>query len=464
MTDVRHDILKGLARNPAAPNGVLLRLLSPEALSAWFWLCLRPDPPAELVDAMINHPDFRVRGSIAESWNADPADRARLVDDPEPKVRMALASGPEPFRMDVAPLPDAAYERLLSDPDKDVRYWAVRSRSIPPRILAGYADHADPAVRAAVCGAWDGLTPATREALLADPDTEVRRAAARRACVDDAALTDELLDTLDKWPREDVLMKGRLSRATAERLVASEDSEERHAVASNPSLPPDLVARLASDPEHHVRLAISVRPGLTEDERAAIDYGVDPKDRPGPVRWVWNLGADDIDVLRRCATSSHVLLRRSAAANRHLPVDLVEPLAHDEDFAVRLLTCEYQPSTPADALLRMVLEWSGYTRADMLARPQFPRKGLVRYAEDENPSVRMLAVYDPDASPELIERLSHDASTGVRYTAAGDPRLPLARIEELLTESDTAQPAAGNPALPVEVMHRLLDESVPGLQ
>ncbi|WP_406357694.1 hypothetical protein [Streptomyces sp. NBC_00658] len=323
MTDVRHDILKGLARNPAAPNGVLLRLLSPEASSAWFWLCLRPDPPAELVDAMINHPDFRVRGSIAESWNADPADRARLVDDPEPKVRMALASGPEPFRTDVAPLPDAAYERLLSDPDKDVRYWAVRSRSIPPRIRAGYADHADAAVRAAVCGVWDGLTPATRETLLADPDTEVRRAAALRACVDDAALTDEL---------------------------------------------------------------------------------------------------------------------------------------------VRLLTCEYQPSAPADALLAMVLEWAGYTRADMLARPQFLREGLVRYAEDENPSVRMLAVYDPDASPELIERLSHDASTGVRYTAAGDPRLPLARIEELLTQQDTAQPAAGNPALPVEVMHRLLDESVPGVQ
>ncbi|MCX5563272.1 hypothetical protein [Streptomyces sp. NBC_00038] len=461
MTDVRHDILKGLAWNPAAPNGVLLRLLSPEASSAWFWLCLRPDPPAEVVDAMINHPDFRVRGSIAESWNADPADRARLVDDPEPKVRMALASGPEPFRMEVAPLPDAAYQRLLSDPDKEVRYWAVRSRSIPARILAGYADHADPAVRVAVCRVWDGLAPATREALLADPDTEVRRAAALRACVDDGALTDELLDTLDKWPRADVLMKGRLTRATAERLVASEDSGERYAVASNPSLPPDLVTGLASDPEHHVRLAISLRPGLTEDKRAAVDYRVDPKDRSGPVRWVWNLGAHDIDVLRRCATSGHVLLRRSAAANRHLPVDLVGPLAHDEDFAVRLLTCEYQPSAPADALLRMVLEWSGYTRADMLARPQFPRQGLAGYADDEDPAVRMLAVYDPGASPELIERLSRDESTGVRYTAAGDPRLTLARIEELLTESDTAQAAAGNPALPVAVMHRLLDETVP---
>lgn len=464
MTDVRHDILKGLARNPAAPIGVLLRLLNPEASSAWFWLCLRPDPPAEVVDAMINHPDFRVRGSIAESWHADPADRARLVDDPEPKVRRALASGPEPFRMEVAPLPDAAYERLLSDPDAEVRYWAVRSRSIPPRILAGYADHADPAVRVAVCQVWDELALATREALLADPDTEVRRAAALRACVDDGALTDELLDTLDKWPREDVLMKGRLTRATAERLVASEDSGERHSAASNPSLPPDLVARLASDPEHHVRLAISVRPDLTEDERTAIDYQVDPKERLGPVRWVRNLGVDDIDVLRRCATSSHVLLRRSAAANRHLPADLVEPLAHDEDFAVRLLTCEYQPSAPADALLAMALEWSSYTRADMLARPQFPRKGLVRYAEDEDPSVRMLAVYDPDASPELIERLSHDEATTVRYTAAGDPRLPLARIEELLTEPGTARSAAGNPALPVVAMHRLLDESVPGVQ
>jgi hypothetical protein len=460
MGDVRDDLLKGLAWNTAAPSGVLLRLLSPQVPSVWFWLCLRAGLPADVVDAIVTHPDSRVRGYFADSWNADPADRARLADDPERKVRIALANGPEPFRMEVAPLPDAAYERLLSDPDGEVRDWAVHSRSIPPRVLAGYADHTDPAVRAAVCRVWDELAPAVRDALLADPDAEVRRAAAVSACPDDAARTDELLDTVERRRRDDVLREGRLGRATAERLAASEDSGERHAVAVNPSLPPDLVARLATDPEHAVRLAISVRPELTEQERAAIDYEMDPERRPGPVRWVWNLGDenDDHEALRRCATSAHVLLRRSAAANRHLPGDLVARLARDEDYAVRLLTCEYQPSAPPDALLRTVLEWDGYTRSILLDRPQFPRKGLARYADDADPSVRVLALHDPDASPELVERLSRDESTRVRNAAAADPRLAPARIEELLAEPATAQQAAGNPGLPVRAMHRLLDE------
>ena len=457
VTDVRTDILKGLAWNPAAPDDVLLRLLSPDARVAWLWLCLRSEFTPDLVDAIVGHPDLRVRGAFAESWTASPADRARLVDDPERKVRLGLGSGPEPFRLEVAPLPDAVYERLLADPEDDVREWTALSHSIPLRLLAGYTDHTDPKVRAVACRAWDDLAPGVRETLLADPDEAVRRAASLRACPDDAARTDELLATPGGRNRDDVLRRGRLTRATAERLVANEDAWERSAIAWNPSLPPDLVARLASDPEHAVRLAVSARPELTEEQRAAIDYEVRPEDRLRPVRWVWDL-RDDLEALRRAATSAHPWLRRTAAANPCLPADLVDGLAHDEDAGVRLLTCEYQPDAPPDVLLRTALEWSGYTRSLLLDRPQFPGRGLARYADDADPSRRVLVFRDPDAAPELIRLLSHDENGWVRGTAAADPRLAPDRIEELLTDPATAYGAAHNPALPPDVMHRLLDE------
>ncbi|MET7700086.1 hypothetical protein [Streptomyces sp. NPDC005485] len=457
MTDDRNDILKGLAWNRAAPDDVLLRLLSPDARAAWSWMCLREGLSQDLVDAIVGHPDLRVRGAFAESWTAAPADRARLADDPEPKVRICVGCGPEPFRFEVAPLPDATYERLLADPDDGVREWTAQSHSLPPRLLARYAGHSDPKVRAAACRAWDQLAPGAREVLLADPDEAVRRAAARKACADDAARTDQLLDTLGSWEREDVLRRGLLTRATAERHVASEEPRQRAAIAWNPSLPPDLIARLASDPEHDVRLAVSARPELNEEQRAAIDYEVLPKDRLRPVGWVWDL-RDDLDALRHCATSAHPWLRRTAAANPCLPADLVAPLAHDEDPAVRLLTCEYQPDAPPDALLRTALGWTGYTRSILLERPQFPRKGLARYADDADPGLRVLVPLDPDAAPELIIRLSHDESGWVRRTAAADPRLPPDRIEELLADPAAVDGAARNPALPVAVMRRLLDE------
>ncbi|MER7689828.1 hypothetical protein [Streptomyces sp. NPDC097610] len=68
----------------------------------------------------------------------------------------------------------------------------------------------------------------------------------------------------------EALRRGLLDRADAERFLA----EGVHLVelSGNPSLPADLVDRLAIDPAEGVRLAVSLRPELTEARRAAIDF------------------------------------------------------------------------------------------------------------------------------------------------------------------------------------------------
>ncbi|MGW0706216.1 hypothetical protein ACWD4G_09665 [Streptomyces sp. NPDC002643] len=453
--NLRYEILQGLARNTAASADVLLRLLHPEAKAAWRWLCTRRGLPPVVVAALVTHPDWRVRGEFAQSPGAAPADRTRLVDDPESRVREALAYGPEPHWGPAEPLADATYRRLLADPEPGVREDAARSWSVPDRVLADQTAHPDAAVRREVCRVWDVLEPAAREALLADPDPAVRRAATRQACRTDARLTDDVLAAAKGFERGEVLAEARLSHAIGERLMDLDDPYERRALARNASLPPPLVARLAADPEHDVRLQVSARPELTEEQRAAIDHEVARTDRLRPLAWVLAL---DADALRPVATSAHRWLRRSAAVHPELPADLVERLAQDEDFGVRLMICERQPDAPAEVLLRTVLEWDGYSSHTMLRLPQFPRKGLARYADDPSPALRRLAVFDPDASPELIERLSRDESVWVQKFAAADERLPRTRIEELLGEVSLAQQAATNPALTDADTHRLLDE------
>ncbi|MFJ9640119.1 hypothetical protein [Streptomyces sp. NPDC101178] len=107
-------------------------------------------------------------------------------------------------------------------------------------------------------------------------DPEVRRAAALGECRRDAHLTAELLR--DPKSAAEALRHGLLHRADAERCVA----ERTHlaALAENPSLPADLVERLAVDLDEDVRLAVSVRPelassaaanpALPEDEMTAV--------------------------------------------------------------------------------------------------------------------------------------------------------------------------------------------------
>lgn len=275
MVAFHASALDGVARNPALPTPLLLRLLAFDgggdgpprhALQ-------RAGLPEPAVAVILAHPNPGARIDFAMSTRAEPAQRARLADDPSPKVRAALAYGPEwrDPRTTVAPLPDDVCARLLDDPDLSVRTALLDSPHLVPSFVASLATHRDPAARRSAARAWEKLPPGERLALLADPDPEVRRTAALGKCRRDARVTAELLR--DPKSAAEVRRRGLFHRADAERCVA----ERTHlaALAENPSLPIDLVERLAVDPDEAVRLAVSLRPELDETRRMSIDFTVE---------------------------------------------------------------------------------------------------------------------------------------------------------------------------------------------
>lgn len=378
------------------------------------------------------------------------------MNDPSSKVRAAVAYGPEwtrDPRVKVRPLPDTVCGRLLDDPERSVREALLDSPYLTSSFLASLVRHCDPAARRAALRVWDELTARGRAALLDDPDPGVRRSAALCACPHDARLTAALLRDPTALP--EALHRGLLARADAERFLA----EGVHLVelAGNPSLPADLVARLAVDPVDAVRLAVSLRPELTEVQRAAIDFTVAPQVR-GDVDWVV-AGIADQDVLRRAATSAHPLLRRAAARSPHLAPDLLRLLAEDADAVVRTHLAVYHPDTPEEVLMSVYARLGGTFSAWMATgHPRFPHVGLAaRYADHPDAIYRQLAVRDPAAGPDLIERLSHDPDVWTRQAAARDPRLPLPRLLEALALPELASSAGANPALPIPEMVRVMD-------
>ncbi|MGW0131567.1 Mucin-2 [Streptomyces sp. NPDC003299] len=452
--------LGGLARNPALPTPLLLSLLGFEgdgdrpprdALQ-------RAGLPESAVGVILTHPNAGARIDFAMSARAEPAQRARLVDDPSAKVRAALAHGPEVHapRTKVAPLPEAICVRLLDDPDPSVRSALLNSPHLARSFVASLATHHSSAARREAVRAWEVLPPGDRSALLADPDPEVRRAAALWECRRDAQVTAELLR--DPKAAAKALRRGLLVRADAERCVA----ERTHlpALAENPSLPADIVERLSVDPDEAVRLAVSLRSELDETRRMAIDFTVGDFDRGDGVQWVRD-GLADPEVLRRAATSAHPLLRRAAARSPHLPPDLLRLLARVEDPVVENLLSIHHPDTPAEILMRVFARLGGTFSAWMAeTHPRFPREGLAaRYVDHPDGKYRRLAVRDPAATPALIERLSHDPEVWTRQAAAGDPRLPLHRLREALHVPELASSAGANPALPEEEMAAVLDRA-----
>lgn len=331
---------EGIGSNPAAPDELLIRLLNVE--DGFLHGCDRP----AVLDAALAHPDPRVRSRPADTF------RPKLTSDqwirlvraePSPNRRVlwaehALAWGAE--------VPGDLYDELLAGSS---RAQAAELPGVPAHHLPSLAADADPRVRATACARWEDLTAPLRARLLADTDDAVRTAAllAHHTSV---PMPREAFAALPAPLR--ALQQCRLSPELEAELVRDGDAEVRRALAANPRLSTHGVAVLAEDPNDDIRSAVALRPDLDEEQRAAVRHDFDPASRSRTLPWVESLHGD-ADAMRRLAESSHPHIRRSVARARHLPPDVVERLARDEDRTVRLFLAESCEDAPAEMLLEV---------------------------------------------------------------------------------------------------------------
>ena len=483
-------VIAGLARNPAAPAGVLLRLLDAAPPAAARGLAVHPGLPLPVQEAMAGHPAPGIAGALAERPDVDPAIRLRLLHHRHWRVAVRAFGRPgQP------PLPDDVLSDLVlafEDEPREGLYFvnelwgellhATHYDVRPYRVAAA---HADPRVRRHAAQVAYRLDGAHRAALLADPEPEVRAEAAAAIAEQERVMQPADLPGHHCHAYWAVLQRP-LSRALIDQVLASGDVAALSYAGSNPTTPPDVVAalldhpeakvrrrlaaredltgdqllRLAADPVAAVRTAVSVHPRLTEEQRARI--AIDPATVDGDGEWTVRHPGQRVPPLARAlrwAGSVNPLLRRRAAAHPHLPPGL---LAGDPDLGVRVLVAQNNPQAPPELLLRSYLEYHGPGRERLRDLPGFPAAGLARFAGDPDPAVRLLATLDPRAPGEVVERLCADPDPAVRQAAAACPRLPVPRIVALLGDPDLAGPAAANPALPPDAMERIVRSAAAG--
>ncbi|MFJ9945288.1 hypothetical protein [Streptomyces erythrochromogenes] len=487
-SDLTDPWLRGVAANPGAPAEVLLRLLDPAAGAARQLLCEERSLPDEVVDAVVAHPEFKVRRSLARNAHVAPAGRGRLVEDPHVMVRATVAGGPRPRPRQQRPLPDDVLVTLLTAEDSgerelltadEIRQELIASWQVTASFRYRMRRHEHPAVRELATGVWDMLTAEERQALLDDPDPDVRESAEYWVSAADPAGMGAVFPRPGHY-RWMVLNNYALSDAVLEEALS--DAEFRWSVAGNPYTPPYAVARLARDADPEVRERVAARADL--DPAVWAELAEDPHERvrtrariqPLPrtqaecraVDHETREGAHDClcpilephtepepDWYRACAESGEVMLRLAAAKCPTLPADLVARLAQDPHEEVRHRLASWHPLAPPGTVLAAFVA-RPRQRPHLLMQSRLPRTGLSRLLDHQDPEVRALAAADPTLRQPPVELLT-DPDDRVRRAAAANPRFTGDALEALLHDPATAEGAAANPGLPAARLHALLD-------
>ena len=484
VADIHLRRLGGLSVNRAAPDAVLIRLLrySGRVLD-FLW---RTDLPPAVVQAALDDARWAVRAPIVEQFWHHAISREQWIR----LLQAPVDEGRRPAVMcwcvdSGVVLPSEVIDRLVHDTHPSVRSIAAELAGVSAHQFATLVADPDPAVRKSAAPlAWATLDAAARQALLEDPEPQVRAAALVRMHQEpDRPMPVEVFEQLPD-------LAGLIAKTCAltpelfHCLVDSDRVDRRRDLASNPRLTAAQVGELGADPDPEVRLAVSVRPELTEQQRAAIPLEIDCATRSNTLPWV-AAHHDDPETMRRLAGSAHPFVRRSVARAAHLPPDVVARLAKDPDRTVQLFLAESCHDATPELLLSVAARWSGSLSYMDRPRshPNFPRTGLLHLAEDPNPLLRRLALDDQASDGALAERFADDPDLPVRERAAADPRLspatldrllrdpelrwraarnpglPVARLVELLCSPDSARDAAANPRIPIAVMHRILDDA-----
>ena len=164
--------------------------------------------------------------------------------------------------------------------------------------------------------------------------------------------------------------------------------------ARNPATPAAVLARLASDRNYQVRLAVAANPNTSQATRAHL------------------------------AADSRSDVRCEIAGNRSCSPALFAQIASDPDWEV-LVALAVNPNCGSVALKRLALSSFKGARSRAAAHPDCPAQVLAELANDSDSDIRV-AVAGNSACPETtLKRLELDPFSYVRAAAAATLRAAL---------------------------------------
>lgn len=409
-------------------------------------LAANPALPAEMLDRLVRTTDPELAWDLAgrEDLTRDHAETLlaqhgsivliRLLPHIDPAI-VPLDNPALAIPLVEHPAADPSWARVLAaSPDVDVRLALALKDNLPADVIEKLAHDEDAEVVSEVAGCQP-LTPELIDELAEHPSQYVRNSLAHNSSLP----PDKLLNLVDGmtevplWIQFAMAYRSDLPDSVYDSLAESEVPGMRCELARNPAIRESVLRSYATDPDPTIRRNAALNPALPLDLLSTLG----PTTRTGP-EVLPRIAAASTDELRTLASSSAKQVRRLVAQRPDLPTDLVDSLAQDPDPGVG----KYIVTNPALSTEQL---WA-------LIR----RQGLSLYPQ---------AAKNPNCPPDLLRHMLRNGhnTAQLHREIAKHPNLPADLVVELLDNSDeiTTEAAAANPALPVPIMETLVTD-LPG--
>jgi hypothetical protein len=367
------------------------------------------DAPPELAAALAGHPATSAAALVrlAERF---PRAVGELISREDAPTELLLAADPHGADVDVLRrlLARGAFDRWLEramavelSPRKVEHLLADIDRSPgADLVVAAFARHPNPEIRAAAAGAGLPLSDGAWASLIHDPAPVVReRLASRR----------------------DVLPE-------ASRLLGDDPSPGVRAVlAGNSSVPFDWVHELWFDQDLDVRVACRGRPDIPPEQLEAA-----PGSHRRELLAILSHASLEAEFAARWTSHPDAVVRAAAARHPSLAaLTTAELLGHPSEEVRRVLAWRQLSLEVAEDLAQ---DPSDRVRAELARSAHTPTPARALLLFDRSPRVRAALASAAGTPAEWLARLAADPEPQVRWAAAQNPRTP-AGLRELAERS-----------------------------
>lgn len=201
-------------------------------------------------------------------------------------------------------------------------------------------------------------------------------------------------------------------------------------IARNPHVPLDVLRELAQSDNFFVRRSAAANPALPVDILLTLSEDASrPPDHPERDRY-WQ--ERDLETIQEVATSNPSLPmdRLVALATQHPDYAAKNPaapaflLAHLAAHPASVIAVTQHPNTAADTLHQLAMASNLSVRRALAKRSPLAPTLLQRLAADEDWQVRSQVADRPDLSREFLTQLSQDPDPRVRERVAKNPATP----------------------------------------